>query len=148
MGYTNHAPTHSPLLPTPIHCHPLSSTPTEFHSILPQYHLFSVHSHPLPLMFSHPFLSTPTHFYSILIQSHSFSAHSYPLLLLFSSLLLILSPALPMCNLSRPFLVHIQILSPNPTHHLPFQPIFSPCVLRAYVSFNVNLFFLLFSVCF
>ena len=33
-----------------------------------------------------------------------------------------------MKTLSHPFLVHIQMLTPNPTHHLPSQPIFSPCI--------------------
>ena len=51
-----------------------------------------------------------------------------------------------MRSLSRPFPVHIHTLSPNLTHHLPFQPTFSPCDLRAYTNFKVNLFFLLFSV--
>ena len=40
-----------------------------------------------------------------------------------------------MYSLCHPFPVHIQILSPNPTHHLPFQPIFSPSVLRASVLY-------------
>ena len=46
-----------------------------------------------------------------------------------------------MCSLSHPCPVHIQILSPNPTPHLRFKPIFSRCILRAYITFNVNLFF-------
>ena len=58
---------------------------------------------------------------------------------MFSSFLLNLSPLPPMYSLSHSFPVHIQILSPNSTHHLPFQlhhlpfqPLFSPCVLRVY----------------
>ena len=40
-----------------------------------------------------------------------------------------------MFSLSNLCPVHIQILSPNPTHHQPFQPIFSPCVLPAYMVY-------------
>ena len=71
---------------------------------------------------------TPIYFHSSSAHSHSFSAHSHPLPLKFIPVLLILSALSPICILSHPFPVHIQILSPNPTHHLPFQPIFSPCV--------------------
>ena len=68
-------------------------------------------------------LSTPTHF-------HSFSAHSHPI-----PFPLILTPFRPMCSLPHPFPVPIQVLSPNPTYHLPLQPIFSPCVLHVYVLY-------------
>ena len=94
---------------------------------------------------SHSEPSTPTHSYSfaaywhlfplVLAYSHSFSPHSYPLPLMFNPLLLNLSPFLPMYSLSHPFPVHTQILSPNPTHYLPFQPIFSLCVSRANVLY-------------
>ena len=77
--------------------------------------------------------STPTHFNSFLTHPHSFSGHSYPLPLICSPLLLILFPLPPMCSLSHPFPLHIQVFSPSPAHHLPFQPIFSPCVLSVYV---------------
>ena len=97
---------------------------------------------------SHSFLLTPTHFHSFLTHFRSFPAHSHPLPLMFSSLLLILNRPLPMCSLSHLFSVHIQILSPNPNHHLQLEPMFSPSVLHAYISFNINLFFLLFSVLF
>ena len=56
---------------------------------------------------------------------------------MFSPPLLFLTLLSPMYMLSHSFPVHIQILSPNPKHHLPFQPIFSPCVLRAYVLYVV-----------
>ena len=98
---------------TKLCSHPLPCTPT--------------HSHQLPF--------TPTHFYSFLTHSYSFSALSDPLPLMFSSLLLILNTPMTMSSLSRPFPVHMQILTPNPTHHLPFQPIFSPCILHAYVLY-------------
>ena len=97
---------------------------------------------------SHSFLLTPTHFHSFLTHFHSFPAHSHPLPVMFSSLLLILNWLLPMCSFSHLFSVHIQILSPNPNHHLQLEPMFSPSVLHAYISFNINLFFLLFSVLF
>ena len=84
---------------------------------------------------SHSLPYSPTHVHSFLTHSHSFSAHSHSLPLMFSSLLLILNPLPPMCSLFHSFPVHIQILSPNPTHHLPFQPIFGSCVLRAYVLY-------------
>ena len=90
---------------------------------------------------SHPLLSTPIHV-------HSFSVYSHPPPLMFSGPLLILSPPLHTCSLSHLFPVHIQILLPNLIHHLPFQALFSLCVLRAYVIFNVNLCFFLFSVLF
>ena len=91
----------------------LPSTPTHSYS-------FGAHCHLFPLVLSH---------------SHSFSAHSYSLPRMFTPFLLNLSPLLPVCSLSYPFPVHIQKTSPNPTHHLPFQPIFSSCVLRAYVLY-------------
>ena len=102
--------------PTSIFSHPLSSTPTHSHPLS----LTPIHFHPLP--------PTPTY-------SHLFSGHSYPLPLMFGPLLLNLSPLPPMYNLSHPFPVQFQILSPNLRHHLPFQPIFSPCVLRAFVFY-------------
>ena len=40
-----------------------------------------------------------------------------------------------MNSLSHPFPVHALKLSPNPTHNLLFQLIFSPCGLRAYVLY-------------
>ena len=131
MGFTK--PCSHPLPPTSTHFHSLPPTPTHSYLLPPiptHFHLLTstlINSHPLPL--------TPTHCYSFLTQSHSFSTtptHSSP----------------PMCTFSHPFPVHIQILSPNSTHHLPFQLIFSPCALRAYTNFNVSLFFLLFSVLF
>ena len=88
----------------PTQYHPLPSTPT--------------YSHPLP--------PTSTH-------RHSFLAYSHPLPLICSPLLLFLNPRSAICSLFHPFPVHIQRLSPNPTHHLPFQPTFSPCVSRVYV---------------
>ena len=87
----------------PTHSHPLPSTLTHSHS-------FGAHCNLLPLVLAH---------------SHSFSAHSYPLPLMFIPLLNLI-PLLPMYSLSHPFPVHIQILSPNLTHHLPFLPILSP----------------------
>ena len=142
-----HAPTHShSLWPTSIHSHPLPLTPTYSHQLPPtptyshllpptptHFHIFPstrTHSHPLPLIF-----------YPL---THMFN-YSHPLPLTFSPLLLVLNPPPSMCSLSHPFPVHIQILSPNPAHNSPFQPIFSPCVLRAHTNFNVNLFCLLFS---
>ena len=136
-------PTHSyPLLPTPTHFHLLPSIPTNFHLFPPTL----IYSHPLPS-------STPTHSHQLPLSlnqltlifsfSHAFSP-------MFRPLLLILNLTLP-CAVS---LTHFQSLSkyspnqPSPTHHLPFQSMFSPCVLRAYINFNVNLFFLLFSVWF
>ena len=89
--------------------------------------LFNILTNPHPLP-SSPI--TPTH-------SHSFSVHSHSLTLVFSPALLFLTLLSPMYMLSHSFPVHIQILSPNPKHHLPFQPIFSPCVLRAYVLYVV-----------
>ena len=138
-----HTPTHSySLLPTPTHSYSLISTSIYSH----QLPLIPIHSHLLPSTPTHsyPIALTPTHFHSFLTHSHSFSATSTQPLM-FSLLLLILNPPQLMCSLSHPFPVHIQILSPNPTHHLQFQPIFSPCVLCAYISFNVSLFFLMFS---
>ena len=125
--------THSYLLPpTPTYFHLLAPTPTYSHPIP---HI-PIHSHSLSPTSTH-FLPTRTHFQPF----HPFS-------LMFIPLLLVYYPSPPMCNLSHPFPVDIQILSPNPTRHLPFQPIFSPCVLHADTNFNVNLFFLLFWVLF
>ena len=73
--------------------------------------------------FSHPLLPTPT-------DSHPLSLIFNPFPLMFSPLLLILNSPPPIYSLSRPFLVHIQILSPNPIHQLISHPIFSPCLLR------------------
>ena len=98
------------------------STRTHLHSLPPT----ATHSYPLPPSSTYPHL----------------------LLLMLSLLILILNIPPPIYSLSHPFPVHIQILSPNPTHCLAFQPIFSPCVLCAYIRFNVSLFFLLFSVLF
>ena len=114
----------------------LPPTPTNSHSFPPT----SIFSHPPPPIpiHSHPLLLTPIHFHLLLTSptySHAFLAHSYPLPLMFGPLLLDLSPLPPMYSLSYPFPVHIKILSPNLTHHLPFQPIFSPCVLRAFVFY-------------
>ena len=80
----------------------------------------STHSRPLPLIFR-PLPSI----FSFLAKSHSFSDHPYPLLNL--------SPLPPMTSLYHSFPVHFQMFSSNPTQHLPFQPIFSPYVLRSYV---------------
>ena len=96
---------------TPIHCHPLPSTPTHYHL--------------LPLTLTH-LQPTPTHF----------SVFSHPLPLMFNPLLLISNTPPPVRSLFYQSPVHI--LPHNPTHHLPFQPIFSPLFyvltyLRAYV---------------
>ena len=97
-----------PLPSTFTYSHPLPSTPTPS----PTYsHSFAVHSHLFPLFFNPPL---------------SFSAHCHPFPFIFSPLLLILSPFPHMYSLSHPFPVHIQILSPNSTYHLPFQPMFIP----------------------
>ena len=69
------------------------------------------------------------------IHSHPLTLIFNPLPLMFSPFLLILNPPPPMCSLSHPFPVHIQIVSPNPIYHLPFQPKFSPCVLHAYLFY-------------
>ena len=110
------------LPPTPTHSHPLPPTSIYFH-LLP---FTPPHSHVFPF----------------------FPSHSHPLPFMFSPLLRISKPLTPMHSLSHPFPAHIQILLPNQTHHLPFQPMFSRCILRAYINFNVNLFFLLFSILF
>ena len=125
-----------PLPPTPIHSHPLPSTFTYSH-ILPL-------TTPTPT-YRHSLSPSPTHSYSlavhchlfslVLVHSHSFLAYSYLFTLLFNTLLLNLSPLPSMYSLYHPFPVHIQILLSNPTHHQPFQPIFSPCVLRVYVLY-------------
>ena len=52
-----------------------------------------------------------------------------------------------MRSLSRPFPVHIQTLSPNLTHHLPFQPTFSLCDLRAYPILKSIYFSFCFQFC-
>ena len=87
-------------------------------------HWFILNCAPTPFHLLSP---TPTHLEptAIYCHSHSFSAHSYPLPLMFIPLLNLI-PLLPMYSLSHPFPVHIQILSPNLTHHLPFLPILSP----------------------
>ena len=139
----NHAPTHSDSLPpTATNFHLLPSTP--------------IHSHPLPLIsiLSHLLSPTPIHSQTFPFTPthwHPFPlifSHSHPLPFTFSPLLRILKPLTPMHSLSHPFPAHIQILLPNLTHHVPFQPMFSRCILRAYINFNVNLFFLLFSILF
>ena len=40
-----------------------------------------------------------------------------------------------MCCLSHPFPIRIQIFSHKSIHLLPFQSIFSPCILRVYVLY-------------
>ena len=72
---------------------------------------------------SHLLISTTTNFHSFLTNYHSFLAYSHPLPLMFLTVVLILSPPSSIRSFSHPFPVHIQILSSNPTHHLPFQPI-------------------------
>ena len=72
-----------------------------------------------------------THSHSFLTHSHSFLVHSHSHSTMRSSVLLTLSPLMTMCSLSHLFSDHIQILSSySPTHHPPFQPIFSNCALR------------------
>ena len=123
---------HSPP-PTPTHFHLLSSTPP----------------------YSHQLLSTTTHFDPIaLISSPLLSIITLfsPLQLIFSPLLLTPTLVLPspiqfkptpaMYSLFHSFPVHIQILSPNPTYHLLFQPIFRACVLRAYLPYILRLTYL------
>ena len=99
-------------------------------------------SHPLPSLpplpctatNSHSLPSTPIiHFYSFLTHSYSFPVFSHPLSFMFGSLLLVLNPLQTICRLSHPFPVHTQIqpieqIISNRTHHLPLQPIFSPCI--------------------
>ena len=159
MGYTKPYPhpltqnlINSHLLPSTLsQSHTLSSTPTYPHS-LPSTFTYShplapnpTHSYPpLPtLTLSYPLPplpSTPTHFQSFLIYSHSFSAHSHSLPLMFNPLLLILSPLPPMCSLSHSFSVRIQIVSPNPTHHLPFQPYLVPVFYVPIILCSENAF--------
>ena len=90
-------------------------------------------------VFSKQFLSsTPTRshpLYSFLTLFHSFSALFRALPHMIGSPLLILNPNPPMCSLSHQFTVYIQILSPNLIHHLPFQPLFSPYISRAYMLY-------------
>ena len=117
LSYTK--PCSHPLPFTPIQSHPLPSTHTNSHLLPPT------------LANSQSFVANCHLFLLFLAHSHSFSVHSYPLPLMFSPLLLNLSSLPPMYSLSYPFPVHIQILSPNTTHHPPFQPIFR----RAYVLY-------------
>ena len=87
---------------------------------------------------SHTLISlpfSPTPLQPFLTQFHLFCALSHPLSLMFSSLLLVLNPLPPMHSLSHQFPIRIQIFSHNPTHCLPFQPIFSPYILRAYILY-------------
>ena len=79
----------------------LPPTPSHSNSFLSHFHLF-------PLFSAHV---------------HSFSPHSYALPLMFSPVLFILSPLPPINSFSHPFKVHIQIIPPNPTQHLIFQPV-------------------------
>ena len=140
MGFTK--PYSNSLRPTPTHFHLLSSTLIHSHS-LPFIPILSHLLLPTPIH-SHTSPSTPTH-------SHPFPlifSHSHPLPFMFSRLLCIKNPPTPMHSLPHPFPAYIQIIIPNPTHHLPFQPIFGSCILRAYINLNVNLFFLLFLVLF
>ena len=74
------------------------------------------HSHLLPPIFTH------------FEQFYSFLAFPHTLPLMFSSLLHILDPPPTMCRLSYSFPVHIQIFISNPTHNLPLQLIFNPCI--------------------
>ena len=111
----NHVPTHY------NHSHQLSSTVTYSHSL------------PLTPTYSKLLPPTPTHSLPLPLNSTHFLAYFHPLPLILNPLLLFLNPSPPTCSLSHPLPVHIQILSPNPTHHLPFKPVFSPCVLRVYV---------------
>ena len=140
MGFTKTCA--QPLNPLGTHLHSLPPTATHSYPLPPS----SIYPHlllPSPT-YSHPLLSTPTHSHT----SPSTPTHPHLLPLMLSLLILILNIHPPIYSLSHPFPVHIQILSPNPTHCLAFQPIFSPCVLCAYIRFNVSLFFLLFSVLF
>ena len=72
-----------------------------------------------------PLQPTPIHFHSLLTHFHSFSAHSHPLPLMFSPLVLILSP------------YSNTLIQSNPPPTIPTHlvPIFSPCILRAYVVY-------------
>ena len=90
----------------PTHSHALPPTPIYSHPLLLIFY-------PLPFIFGS---FTPTH------------THVYVIATLFK-------PTPNYVQTLAPFPVHIQILKPNPTHHLPFQPIFSPCILRAYVLY-------------
>ena len=92
---------------TKLCSHPLPCTPIYSHPLLLIFN-------PLPLIFgSSP--PTPTHLYLSPTHLKPMPDHLQTLL------------AFPM---------HIQMLIPNPTQHLPFQPIFSPCILRAYVLYR------------
>ena len=100
---------------------------------------------------THPLPSTPTHPHPL----PPIFNHFHPLPFMFSPLLLILSPLPPMYSLFHPFPVHIQILSSNPIHRLPFQPIFSTlhglvtCVLMEFISrhFTAYVFILYVTLC-
>ena len=136
-------PTYSHSLPSTFtYSHPLAPNPTHSCPPLPS----PIHSHLLPSL-----PSFPSHFQSFLIYSHSFSAHSHSLPLMFNPLLLILSPLPPMCSLSHSFSVRIQIVSPNPTHHLPFQPylvpvFYVPIILCSENTFKRKMVLLLFMI--
>ena len=141
MGFMK--PCSHPLPLSLTHFHSLSPTPTNSY-LLPPTPTHSNLFPPTPI-YSHPLPHIPIHSHSLPPTSTNFlptDTHLQPLT--FRPLLLVLNPPPSMCSLSHPFPVHIQILSPNPAHNSPFQPIFSPCVLRAHTNFNVNLFCLLF----
>ena len=119
--------------------YPLSSTPFHSHLLPPT----SIHSHPLPPIpvYSYALLSNDSfaadcHLFPLFsAHSCSFLGHSYSLSLMFSPLLANLSPLPPIIQpLLSTFSPHPNILTqsnPSPTT----QPIFSPCVLRAYVLY-------------
>ena len=117
--------THSLLLPcnplpfTPIHSNPRPSTP-----------LNPTHSSSLPpsLTNPHPLPSTPIHSHLPPLIFYFLPLIFNPIPPMFSSFLLILSLIPPMWSLSYQFSARILILSPKPTHCLPFQPIFNPCL--------------------
>ena len=127
-----------------MHSHLLLPNLTNFHLLLStctHSYLFSrtpLHSHPLPLTlahchpfftYSHSFSVTPTH-----------STHAQP-----TSIYVIPIPAQvqPLSSISSPYPNTLTQSNSSLTN-----PIFSPCVLHVYTNFNVNLFFLLFSVFF
>ena len=99
------------LPPIPTKSPPFKLTHTYPHSPPTHSHLLPHIFDQLPLIFS-TFWPTPTHVYPSPTR---------------------LLP--PKCSLYHPFPVNIQVFSPSPNHHLPFQSILSPCVLRAYVFY-------------
>ena len=160
--YKTSTPTHShPLPPIPTYFH---SFVTQYHSFSEQSRqqlLISAHIRSLTSISSVHCLSicltylinlrgvilngANTHFHPLpltLINPHPFSLVYRPLP--FIPTLFQPTPThvqttrthfKPICSLSHPLLVHIQILSPNPSLYLRFQPIFSPCVLDAYTFY-------------